>query len=106
MNTTRTLPKRLHALAAMAALLERLEHQPAGASANQYRQVAQQITMLLAAAEPDADLHALLNAAPATAELYENMRYSMAGLVRTPLPAALDAELAASAAIAKARLPV
>ena len=88
----------------MAGLLERLEHQRNGASAAQYRSVASQVSRLLAQAEPDGLLHALLNAAPASAELYENMRYDLAGLCRAPLEIALNAELAATAAIAKARL--
>ena len=102
-DTRHPLPARLHSLAAMAGLLERLENEPSGASAAQYRSVAQQVRTLLAQAEPDDLLHALLNAAPASAELYENLRYDLAGLCRAPLEKALNAELAASAAIAKAR---
>ncbi len=98
-----TLPGRLHSLAAMAGLLERLDRRPRQASAEQYRSVAQQVAALLTQAEADADLDALLAVAPATAELYENMRYEIAGLCRAPLEAALNAELAATAAIAKAR---
>jgi hypothetical protein len=97
------LPARLHSLAAMAGLLERLEQQPSSASAAQYRDVARQITALLAQLEVDEHLHALLNAAPATAELYENMRYAVAGLCRAPLDDALRGELTATAAIAQAR---
>lgn len=97
------LPARLQALAAMAALLERLETRRTSASADQYRRVAQQINTLLAAAEPGDDLDKLLAIAPATAALYENQQYAHAGLCRTPLEAALNAELAAAAAIAKAR---
>ena len=102
-QTRHPLPARLHSLAAMAGLLERLENQPSGASPAQYRSVAQQVQALLAQAEPDEHLHALLNAAPASADVYENLRYDLAGLCRAPLEKALNAELAASAAIAKAR---
>jgi len=105
-QTRRELPARLHTLAAMASLLERLEQTPAtatGASAEQYRGVARQVTSLLALAEPDEHLHALLNAAPNTAELYENMRYDIAGLCRTPLQAALKAEMDAAALIKRLR---
>ncbi|MDE2146295.1 MAG: hypothetical protein KGJ24_06365 [Burkholderiales bacterium] len=101
--TRHPLPTRLHSLAAMAGLLERLDRQPRHASAEQYRSVARQVSSLLAEAEPDAHLQALLDAAPATAELYENLRYAMAGLCRAPLESALNAELAATAAIARAR---
>lgn len=97
------LPARLQALAAMAALLERLENQRTSASADQYRRVAQQINTLLADAEPGDDLDKLLSLAPATAALYENQQYANAGLCRSPLEAALNAELAAAAAIDKAR---
>jgi hypothetical protein len=106
MNTpsVHTLPARLNSLAAMCGLLERLDRQRSTASAEQYRSVAQQVKALLAAAEPDAHLQALLNAAPASAMLYENLRYDIAGLCRAPLEQALNAELAATAAIRKARL--
>ena len=93
------LPARLHSLAAMAGLLERLERTPSSASAEQYRSVARQVSALLAQAEPDEHLHRLLDIAPATAELYENQRYNIAGLCRAPLERALNAELAATAAI-------
>lgn len=98
-----TLPARLVSLAAMAGLLERLDRQRSTATAEQYRSVARQVSTLLAQAEPDEHLHALLNEAPASAELYENLRYDVAGLVRAPLEWALNAELAATAAIQKAR---
>lgn len=96
------LPASLHVLAAMAALLERLEREPRQASAAQYRGVAQQVSQLLAAAEPGDGLDALLALAPATAELYENLQYTHAGLCRSPLEAALNAELAATAALGRA----
>ncbi|MDE2082609.1 MAG: hypothetical protein KGI90_14760 [Burkholderiales bacterium] len=102
-QTRHPLPARLHSLAAMAGLLERLDGQPRHASPEQYRSVARHVSQLLAQAEPDAHLQALLTAAPATAELYENLRYELAGLCRAPLEQALNAELAAAAAIARAR---
>ena len=97
------LPARLNSLAAMASLLERLDRERTSATAEQYRIVARSVTMLLEQAEPDAHLRALMDAAPASAELYENLRYEKAGLVRAPLEMALNAELAATAAITKAR---
>lgn len=99
------LPSRLASLATLSGLLERLEQQPTSASPSQYRQVAQQVAALLAGAEPDLFLDALLAAAPATAQIYENLRYEHAGLCREPLEAALNGELAARAAIDKARRP-
>lgn len=105
-NTRPSLPPALRDLAAMAALLERLDvnpHGSASASAAQYQVVARRVSALLAEAEPGPALELLLSAAPATAALYENLQYAHAGLVRSPLEAALNAELAASAAIARAR---
>ncbi len=103
-NTRPTLPPALRDLAAMAALLERLELNPHGsASAGQYRDVALRVRGLLADAPPGPMLDMLLAAAPATAALYENLQYAHAGLVRAPLDAALEAERAAAATIAKAR---
>jgi hypothetical protein len=99
------LPASLHSLASLAGLLERLERQPRHASPEQYRDVARRVSQLLAEAEPGPDLQTLLGAAPATAELYENLRYDIAGLVRAPLEASLNAEMAASAAISRARRP-
>ncbi len=93
---------RLQLLGAMAALLERLEREPRQASAAQYRAVAAQVSRLLAEAEPGEALDALLALAPATAELYENLQYQHAGLCRSPLEAGLNAELAATAALARA----
>ena len=102
-DTPIRLPARLHTLAAMALLLERLESQPRSASPEQYRGVVNQINTLLAAAEPGDALDALLKAAPATAELYENLIYAHAGLCRSPLEAALNAELAVNSVLQKAR---
>ena len=97
-----TLPSRLHSLAVTAALLERLEHRPLTASADQYRKVARQTRDLLAAAEPDLYLDALLDHFPAAAEIYENLRYEHAGLCRSPFDAALHAEMQAMSVLAKA----
>jgi hypothetical protein len=44
----------------------------------------------------------VLGAHPAAAELYENLQYEHAGLCRSPLEAALNAELLAGAAIQRA----
>ena len=88
-----TLPQRLHSLAAMAGLLERLERQHGNASAAQFREVAQRVSELLERTPTDAHLDRLLSLAPATAELYENLQYARAGLCRSPLEAAAEAEL-------------
>ena len=122
-ETRHPLPARLHTLAAMAGLLERLEANPAmggtganandntSASADQYRSVALCVQALLekvmrseqTASGSDDDLHRLLRAAPHTAELYENLRYDVAGLCLHSLEPALKAEMAATALIRQAR---
>ena len=101
-QTHRHQANRLQTLAAMAALLERLDRQPRSASAAQYQGVVEQVKRLLIEAAPGVEFNALLAVAPATAEVYENMHYAQAGLCRSPLEAALNAELAASAALTKA----
>jgi hypothetical protein len=98
-----TFPSALQALAAMAVLLERFERNTRQASAEQYRDVVRQVAELLQAVEPGDALHALLKVAPATAEIYENLRYAHAGLVLAPLERATAAEQAAALAIERAR---
>lgn len=98
-----TVPAALQPLASMAVLLERLERMPRQASPGQYREVARRVSELLAQAEPGDALNALLFVTPATAEIYENLQYEHAGLVRSPLDAALAAEREAAAAITRAR---
>lgn len=104
--TTIMLPVGLQSLAGMGILLERLERLPRTASASQYRDVVVQIQGLLSEAEPGVAFDALLASLPATAELYENLNYAHAGLCLSPLEAALSAEVAARAAIAKSAGPV
>lgn len=104
-DTPIRVPARLQTLAAMASLLQRLDINPRGASAQQYRDVVEQVKRLLAAAEPGAMLDALLAGLPATAEVYENLNYAHAGLCRSPLEPALNAELAATALLARIARP-
>jgi hypothetical protein len=95
-TTILRVPHRLQTLAAMASLLQRLDITPRSASAQQYRDVARQVQRLLGEADPGADLDAVLSAFPAAAEVYENLNYQHAGLCRTALEPALNAELAAT----------
>lgn len=95
-------PPGLPNLAALASLLDRLERRPRVVSADQYRDVVLGVTQLLTQVEPGPALEAVLQGSPAAAELYENLNYRHAGLVRSPLDAALAAEQAALAAIQKA----
>lgn len=98
MNTT--VPKNL---AMLARMLERLDRSGVAVDPQQYRGVVEHLTEELRGVTNDAALEAVLEASPATAELYENLQYQYAGLCRSPLEPALNAELAARAAIAAAR---
>lgn len=91
-NPVLVLPARLKSLASLAALLEKLEHTPREASAEQYRQVAQGVLHELASTPMDDSLDQLLGLFPATETLYENQRYGLAGLCRTPLDLSLNTE--------------
>jgi hypothetical protein len=77
----------------MGLLLERLEHLPRGATPTQYRDVVRRIGELLQAAEPGADFDRLLGALPATTEVWENLQYGNAGLCRSSLDEATQAEI-------------
>lgn len=98
MNAPRTesLRSRLETLIALARLLERVETSPAAIGADQYRALVGQIKAHLAAPVPDAPLQAILQAHPATAELYENMHYDVAGLSRSPLERSVATEMLAT----------
>jgi hypothetical protein len=92
-DTVIHIPVRLQALAATAVLLERLDRQPRGASAGQYRALVRQLDHLLDGVEDDPSLTTLLEGLPALAELHENRHYAEAGLCRSPLAEATEAEL-------------
>ena len=102
-ETTIRVPARLHMLAGLAMLLERLERQPRSASAEQYRLVVQHLADMLDDADDDPALAELLSVFPATAELHENRHYAQSGLAQSPLDMSVDAELAARDAIGHAR---
>jgi hypothetical protein len=90
-------------LVMLARMLERLDRSAVAVDPQQYRGVVEHLAELLLSVPHDAALEAVLAASPATAELYENLQYQHAGLCRAPLEAALNAELAARAAIDAAR---
>jgi hypothetical protein len=98
MNTT--VPKNLVMLARM---LERLDRSDVAVDPQQYLGVVEHLAETLRGAPHDATLDAVLEASPATAELYENLQYEYAGLCRSPLEASLNAELAARSVIDAAR---
>jgi ferritin-like metal-binding protein YciE len=98
MNTTES-----RNLFMLASMLERLDRSEQAVDPQQYRGVVEQLGEVLRTAPHDPALEAVLAASPATAELYENVQYQYAGLCRSALEPALDAELAARAAIDAAR---
>ncbi|MBE7367878.1 hypothetical protein [Ramlibacter pallidus] len=90
-------------LVMLARMLERLDRSDVAVDPLQYRGVVEHLAQVLRSVPHDAALEAVLEASPATAELYENLQYQHAGLCRSPLEPALNAELAARAAIDAAR---
>lgn len=104
MNTTHTIPSTasLTVTHVLADLLERLEHSAEPVGAEQYRSVVLHLVNELHEVQSDTALHALLDAYPAAAEVYENVNYQYAGLCRSPLDPALGAEQQARQAIARA----
>lgn len=105
MSPTRTarITANLETLIALGRLLERVERDPAAVNAEAYQVLVGQLTAALHEAEPGAALQAVLRAYPSSAELYENLHYAQAGLCRSPLDAALAAELRAADLIARTR---
>ena len=90
-------------LVMLARMLERLDRSGESVDPQQYRGVVEHLIEVLRTVPHDAALEAVLQASPATAELYENMNYQHAGLCRSPLDPALEAEIAARNAIESAR---
>jgi len=83
---------------ALAQLLEELERRPRGAHPGQYQAVAARLAEAIGAFDGET-LEPLLRASPATAEVYENLHYAHAGLCRSNLDRALQAEILAKQAI-------
>ncbi|ODU07917.1 MAG: hypothetical protein ABS84_15405 [Rubrivivax sp. SCN 71-131] len=104
-DTTIRIPARLQTLAATAMLLEKLERLPRSASAGQYRALVGQVHRLLDDVDGDPALESLLNRLPALAELHENRHYAQAGLCRSPLDDAVQAERQARELIEKLNTP-
>ena len=105
MNPTLSTPASadLTVVALLAGLLGRLESSTTAVSPTQYREVVSRLSNALIEADAHPQLRAVLDAHPAAAELYENLHYDQAGLCRSPLDAALSAEMRAVKAIETAR---
>ena len=100
--TTRIeIPPRLLTLFTLAQLLERSDRSST-VDATQYQSIVNKLIVELKRIEPDETLKRLMDVFPSLSELYENLNYDAAGLCRSNLEAAIEAEAAARAALAKA----
>ena len=97
----KTLQSPSRTAAVLAQLLERLDASRVPVDGHQYRTVVDSLTRMLS--DDSVDWQPLLDESPAAATVYENMFYNEAGLCRSPLDAAMRAEMAACDAIAAAR---
>ncbi|MBX3644369.1 MAG: hypothetical protein KF720_15030 [Rubrivivax sp.] len=104
MDTTQPVtPKaRLAVAHLLAQLLERLDRSAEPVGAEQYQSVVRHLAEELQELQSHAGLSPLLDAFPATAELYENLNYQHAGLCRSSLELSLNAEQQARKAIERA----
>lgn len=102
MTTLNSTPSELAPVRVLAALLERLEHSQVRVDPAQYHAVVVRLRDALQTAKPSDALRDLLAAHPAASDLYENTRYEVAGLCRSPLDASVAAEQSARAVIMRA----
>ena len=79
----------------LARLLEKLDQSPVAADPGQYRSVVLSLSRVLLQASSNPALEPLLRAHPSAAQLYENLHYQHAGLLRSPLSLSLSTEAAA-----------
>jgi len=99
---TETARHRIETTVALAGLLARVEHHVDQIGAAQYQALVRQLKLALQQDMPRAALEAVLGAYPSAAELYENLNYERSGLSRSPLEPAINAELLATQALARA----
>lgn len=97
----KTLQSPSRTAAVLAQLLERLDASRLPVDAHQYRTVVARLSDMLS--DDSVDWQPLLAESPAAAALYENLHYADAGLCRSPLDAAMNAEMLARKAIDMAR---
>jgi hypothetical protein len=90
-------------LVVLARVLDRLERSTERVDPEQFRSVVARLSVELLATARDAGLEAVLETFPSVAELYENLQYEHAGLCRSALEPAMQAEMAARAAIESAK---
>ena len=87
----------------LAELLQRVDASTQVIGASQYQNLVRHLGALLDVLAREPALATLLDTFPSAAMVYENQRYALAGLCRTPLKQSLDSELLARAAISRAR---
>lgn len=92
--TRLSVPIELRPFMRLALLLQALDGQGGAADPHQYRLLVQKVAAQLQAQQGHEALPGLLDHLPASAEIYENLQYGHAGLVRAPLEASLTSELA------------
>ena len=92
----------LQPIAALARLLQQLESGGYDGHAEQYRQVASQLSEHLGMVDADDVLYSILAHYPAAGELYENLRYQHAGLCLHDIDQTMRAERATASVLAKA----
>ncbi|HEY0956779.1 MAG TPA: hypothetical protein VGE36_18630 [Roseateles sp.] len=97
------VPNELLPLVRLAQLLQGLEGQLV--DPHQYRVLVQRLTAELDAHQAHEALAGLLDHFPAAAEVYENLQYGHAGLVRAPLELSLTSELAVRNLLDRVRRP-
>lgn len=97
------LPATLNNLAHLATMLEKLERSRRAPDPGQYRQLVARVSAELAQQAGHVALPQLLECFPATAELYENQQYDVAGLCLSPLERSVQTEQAARDALTALR---
>lgn len=95
------VPNELLPLVRLAQLLQGLEGQLV--DPHQYRVLVQRLTAELDEHQAHEALPGLLDHFPAAAEVYENLQYGHAGLVRAPLEMSLTSELAVRELLGRVR---
>lgn len=97
------VPAELLSLVRLAQLLQALEGQGRAADPHQYQLLVRKLAAELHEHQAHEALPALLDHFPAAAEVYENLQYGHAGLVRAPLEMSLTSELAARELLSRVR---
>lgn len=98
-------PEAIEDVVRLASVLRTVEGSGRPFDAEQYKRLIEQLATTLKLATPSEALKAVLKAFPATATVYENLRYGHAGLCLSSLERNLDSERQAVAAIKRASAP-